>query len=195
MRINFSGMKSAAGNGPIPPGEYLARVASVKEKQTRDGKTYWNVALEVLEGDFAGRFVFDNIFFTPQAIPRLKIILDALGIAVDGELEVEPDDLRDRRALVQVERDQYSKDGAMQQGNKITYDGYRAVKEQTPPAPSPARAASPATAQRSAATSRAIAPQARATSVHDAGAGRFPAPSTRPSPAQLDQGPTEEVPF
>ena len=144
MRINFSGVNSAAGNGPIPPGEYLVKVARVKEKQSRDGKAYWNLGLEVLQDAFAGRFVFDKLFFTPQALPRLKIILGALGIAVDGDLDVEPDDLLNRRAFVRVEHDQYSKDGAIQQGNKVTYDGYRAVKEPTPPAPS----ASPSPSQR-----------------------------------------------
>ncbi|WP_435931441.1 DUF669 domain-containing protein [Moraxella bovoculi] len=50
---------------PIPAGNYTAEVNRSEIKQTKDGRgSYLSLSLKVLEGDFAGRLIFQNITLT-----------------------------------------------------------------------------------------------------------------------------------
>lgn len=50
---------------PIPAGNYTAEVNRSEVKQTKDGRgSYLALSLKVLEGEFAGRLVFQNITLT-----------------------------------------------------------------------------------------------------------------------------------
>lgn len=50
---------------PIPAGNYVAEVNRSEVKATKDGRgSYLSLSLKVLEGDFAGRLIFQNITLT-----------------------------------------------------------------------------------------------------------------------------------
>lgn len=50
---------------PIPTGNYVAEVNRSEVKATKDGRgSYLSLSLKVLEGDFAGRLIFQNITLT-----------------------------------------------------------------------------------------------------------------------------------
>ncbi len=135
MRVDFRGVQESSGGfEPLPPGEYLCRVRGAEEKTN-----YLQIEFEVLDEAFAGRKVVDRLFPTEKALPRLKMALSALGVAVDGLVEIEPRDLIGRQAYLSLEADSYTdRNGVFRRTNKVAYEGYRSFE------PAPARPARPA---------------------------------------------------
>lgn len=79
---------------PIPRGEY---VVEVDEADIRDGTKYpyLNLMYTVLEGEFAGRKLFDICSFSPKALWKLKGLYEAMGLSEEelaGEVEVDIDE-------------------------------------------------------------------------------------------------------
>ena len=69
LNLNFSQdeVKNAQSDnfGPIPAGNYTAEITRSEVKQTKDGRgSYLSLSLKVLEGDHAGRLIFQNITLT-----------------------------------------------------------------------------------------------------------------------------------
>ena len=125
MRIDFRGV-SRPTKGLLPDGWYKAAVRAVEPKQASSGRDYWRLEFEIVAGDYSGTHVFDNLFFSEKALPRLKLALSALGLPHEGAVDVAPEDLVGRHALIEVT----SKEGTDQKvRNVVTFDGYRAIPE------------------------------------------------------------------
>jgi len=95
-------------------------VKDCEEKESNSGTTYWNLNLEVVNGAFAGKWLYDSLFFSQKALPRFKMACKALGLNVKGEAEITPQQLIGKKALVDIEIDNY--DGKKR--NKVAYAGY-----------------------------------------------------------------------
>ena len=103
MKLDFSTIEDFESFVSIPEGTYLCRVAEVRVNSTRDGSPRWAVRLEVADGDYAGRTAaWDGLNFSERGLPRVKQVLAVFGFDVSGTLELEPDDLKDARARVQL---------------------------------------------------------------------------------------------
>ena len=94
----------------VPPGRYLCRVRQVHERTTRDGaNAQWAIVLDVAEGEHAGRLAaWDNLTFSERGLPRVKMALRAFGFDVTGVVDLEPDQLQGRRALVDLVETQWT---------------------------------------------------------------------------------------
>ena len=110
--------------GPLDDGTYRVEVEKVERKESQAGNEYWKLELRVLEGEFSGRKIRDSLHFTERAYPRLKLILLRLGFVMQDEMEIEPSDLKGRRAKVTVAKESYTYDGENRVGNKVTFDGW-----------------------------------------------------------------------
>ena len=69
LNLNFTQdeVKNAKSDNfaPIPAGNYTAEITRSEVKQTKDGRgSYLSLSLKVLEGDHAGRLIFQNITLT-----------------------------------------------------------------------------------------------------------------------------------
>ena len=93
LNLNFTQQEVASAQSdnygaPIPAGNYVAEVNRSEVKQTKDGRgSYLSLSLKVLEGEFAGRLIFQNITLTnanatAQAIGREQMaqLAGACGI-------------------------------------------------------------------------------------------------------------------
>lgn len=81
---------------PVPGGRYLVNVteAEIREGQ-ESGVPYLALTLNVIDGDYEGRKLWDNMSFSPKALWKLKGFLLASGYEEDdvaGEFEVDPDE-------------------------------------------------------------------------------------------------------
>jgi hypothetical protein len=52
---------------PLPPGPYTVQVESAEVKQTKTGKVMYALTLKVVEGEHAGRKVWNNLVVSPES--------------------------------------------------------------------------------------------------------------------------------
>jgi hypothetical protein len=74
--------------GPLPPGEYIARVVSGEFFTSKTNSTPgYKLAFKVLEGDYTGRQFWHDLWLTPAALPMAKRDLGKLGVKRLEQLE------------------------------------------------------------------------------------------------------------
>ena len=94
ISVDFTGVKS--GGATIPDGRYAAKIIAVEQKEGKEsGEPYVELTWEVTSKKCNGREIkFDNYSLQPQALWRLKGMLEAMGVDVpDGEQDVDFDEL------------------------------------------------------------------------------------------------------
>lgn len=135
--INWDNVKNPEDFSPIPDGQYLAQVESVEERSTTNGDERWNLKLEIIDGQFKGRHVFDGLMFTDNCLPRTKLVCSRLGVLLGGDFDLKPYHLVGKTAVIDVYTEDYVDDsGNTKKTNKIPFAGYSSTF--TNPAQSPA---------------------------------------------------------
>lgn len=137
MKVDLTNTKEADSFTPLPEGWYLCKVSEcIRDKDTEKGFEQWKITYQVIEGEQSGRKIWDRIFFSPDAMPRVKLVLKRLGFDVDNKnLEVEPEDLVDRQVKIEViiDEQKYEEEGHEKKTvrNTVTFAGYEAVEQPT----------------------------------------------------------------
>ena len=131
MRFDFSSVDDVETYVFVPEGEHDCRVADVREGTSRDGSVRWSFRLEVLGGEYAGRTAaWDSLTWSERGVYRVKKVLEALGLDVKGELEIEPKDLLNLQARVRVipEEREDPVTGRRQVRMRVPYLGYAPIQ-------------------------------------------------------------------
>jgi hypothetical protein len=134
MRFDFSSVDDIDSYVFVPEGEHDCRVADVREGTSRDGSVRWSFRLEVLNGEWAGRTAaWDSLTWSERGVYRVKKVLEALGLDVRGELEIEPQDLLNLQARVRVvpEEREDPVTGRRQVRMRVPYLGYAPRAEES----------------------------------------------------------------
>lgn len=137
MQIDLSRVENVEDLRSVPAGEYPCRIAEVRETRSAAGHLRWGLRWEVDQGEWQGRTAcWDSLHFSERGLPRAKFVLQVLGFPVGGTLDLEPQALVDRRALVQVQPEEREDavTGIRRLMNRVPFTGYAAL---------PARAAAP----------------------------------------------------
>lgn len=132
MRYDFSDVEDADSFVSVPEGEYVCRVTEVREGQSREGAPRWNLRLEVIEGEWAGRTAaWDSLTWSQRGIHRVKLVLTALGLDTRGELEIDSQELVGLEAHVRLmlEEREDPLTGRRQMRLRVPYQGYRPRSE------------------------------------------------------------------
>ena len=124
-RIDFNKVGNA---GPLPDGEYLCRIERVECSQSQYGDEMWNMRLAVQGGPHAGRVIYDNLAFSAESLPRVKLLCACIKLDLSGELDLTPEMLRGRDVRVRVGTEKYQ--GRAR--NKVFFDGYAPAQGETP---------------------------------------------------------------
>ncbi len=131
-KVDFSQIDDVQGFEPLPEGQYVCRVEEITTTTTKSGDELWKLRLEVVDGPFDGRYVFDNMVFSPAAMCRVKLICRCLGVDVEGAVDLTPDHLLGRRSRVTVYVDEYEDfEGNVKPTNVVPFGGYEAADEST----------------------------------------------------------------
>ncbi len=128
MQVDFSGVDNIEDLRAVPAGEYLCRVAEVRESDSPAGHRRWGMRWEVVAGDFVGRTAcWDSLHWSERGLPRAKYVLQVLGLASDGAVEVDPGDLEDRTAWVTCagEEREDPVTGIRRLMNRVPFAGYK----------------------------------------------------------------------
>jgi len=107
ISVDFSGVES--GGRAIPDDDYLLEVVSVEEKEGRDsGAIYLAWKYKVADGVYKGATVYDNTSLSPQALWRLKRLLEAMGIQADGKMSLDLNAYKGKRVLATIANEEYN---------------------------------------------------------------------------------------
>jgi Protein of unknown function (DUF669) len=104
VSVDFTGVKS--GGATVPDGRYAAKIIAVEQKEGKEsGEPYLELTWEITSEKCNGRELkFDNYSLQPQALWRLKGMLEAMEVEVpDGEQDVDFDELIDSETECIVE--------------------------------------------------------------------------------------------
>ncbi len=132
MKIDFNEIGDIQDLRSIPAGVYPCYVAEVRESQSPSGHTRWGLRWEVGAGDYLGRTAcWDSLHWSERGLPRVKFVLTVLGFPSDGRLEVRPEELQGRRALVTVESEEREDPSTCIRriSNRVPFAGYSLLKE------------------------------------------------------------------
>lgn len=124
-KIDFNDIPENDDFNPIPEGKYLCRLEAIEEKSTKKGDEMWSLRLEVQDGEYNGRVIFDNMVFSSAAMKRVKLICSRMGIDTSGEVDLSPADLQGRMVIVETVIEEYTaNDGSQKKRNTVPFAGY-----------------------------------------------------------------------
>lgn len=91
----------------VPKGEYNATIYDVEFTESSNENPMLKLQLAITDPEFEGRYLFDNIVFTPKTVAMSKAKLARLGMNVDkkgflSELEDDCEQLRGKDVKVRV---------------------------------------------------------------------------------------------
>lgn len=129
MEIDFDDTDATADFVTVPEGTYLCRIAEIRPGTTRNGDERWALRLVVAEGQHVGKqAAWDSLVFSARGRARARLVMQAIGLPAKGRVEIEPADLENRTALVEVRPAEYQNSaGNLVRRNEVPYEGYRAV--------------------------------------------------------------------
>lgn len=107
VTVDFEGVES--GGRSCPDGTYPAVIDEVEEKESQSsGQPMLVVKWKITEGKNKGTMLWDNLSLQPQALWRLKGLLEALGEDVpDSSMEVDIGDLEGKEAMITVTNEKF----------------------------------------------------------------------------------------
>ena len=124
-KIDFSQIDDVQDFSPLPDGDYLCRLAEIEESTTQYDDELWKLKFEVIEGEYAGRYIFDNMVFSEAALKRAKLICSRLGLNVSGEIDLTPGMIEGRTCYLTVEIEEYEdNEGRTKKRNVVPFAGY-----------------------------------------------------------------------
>lgn len=94
VSVDFTDVES--GGGSVPDGRYVAKLLEVEQKEGQEsGEPYMECTWEITSHTCQGRKIrYDNYSLQPQALWRLKAMLEALGEEVpNGSMDVDFDQI------------------------------------------------------------------------------------------------------
>lgn len=129
--VPFGEVSETENFSPIPEGKYICKIADVKKEITKNNNEVWKLTLEVVEGEYKGRKIFDNLVFTEKAYSRIKKLYSAIGgYDLAQARDCETSDILDQVVLVDTCIENYQdNNGNAKSINKVTFAGYESATD------------------------------------------------------------------
>lgn len=106
ITIDMEGVES--GGRKVDDGDYIAVIHECKLAKSKEDNDMLKVQWKITSKTAKGAIVFDNVSLLPQALWRLKTILECIGEEVpDGALELDPSDLEGKEARIEITNEKY----------------------------------------------------------------------------------------
>lgn len=106
VKVDFEGVE--AGGRSCPDGVYEAEITSVTEEESSAGNDMLVAKWKILSGKGKGATIWDNLSLTPQALWRLKGLLEALEVEVpDGAMDLDIEELVGKTCSIEITNEKY----------------------------------------------------------------------------------------
>jgi hypothetical protein len=108
LKVDFTGVE-AGGGFNIPDGQYVLAVTGVTQKKgAESGNPYLSWEFKVDSGKYKNRKIWDNTSLQPQALWKLRGLLECMGLDVeDGEFEIDLGDLEGELVGAEIVNEKY----------------------------------------------------------------------------------------
>ena len=107
VSVDFSGVESGGGRA-LPDGEYLLKVVEVEVKDAQNGGQYLAFKYKVANGPMSGAMVWDNTSLKPQALWRLRSLLECFNMSPsDGKMDLDLAKMVGKTVFVEVANEEY----------------------------------------------------------------------------------------
>ena len=124
-KIDFSKIEEVDDFSPLPDGEYHCKLAKIEEATTVNSDEMWKLRFKVIEGEYAGKLIFDNMVFSPAALKRVKLICSRLGLDVSSEVDLTPEMILNKTCILTVTTEEYEdSEGRKKKRNVVPFAGY-----------------------------------------------------------------------
>lgn len=124
-KVDFDKIDEMDDFSPVPEDSYVCELIDVKEDTTTTGGEMWKLKFKIVEGEYQGRYLFDNMVFSQEAAKRVKFICSRMGLKTQGNVNLTPDMLLHRRTIVNPVIEEYEDEhGKEKRRNKIPFAGY-----------------------------------------------------------------------
>jgi hypothetical protein len=135
IKVDFSEVESQ--DFSLPNGPYILAVTSVEKKRSESsGNDYLAWEYKVSEGKHKGKKVWDNTSLQPQALWRLRNLLEAMGMEIeDGEMDIDLDELAGELVGVEIENEKYQGKNKARIINFLGVDELEGEAEEAAPTP------------------------------------------------------------
>jgi hypothetical protein len=101
IEIDFEGVES--GSSRIDDGSYPFYPSAIEEGVSSNDNPMLTFKWKCASGKFKGATLYDNITLVPQALWKLKQVLEAMGEEVDGVYSLDLDALMDEDNVIEIE--------------------------------------------------------------------------------------------
>lgn len=124
-KVNFPEVPDVQNFSPLPEGKYLCKLIEITESTTQYDDEMWKLRFKVIEGQYKGRIILDNLVFSEAALKRVKLICSRLGLDTTQEIDVTPGMLLKHKCYIDVEIQDYANEkGEPRKRNKVAFAGY-----------------------------------------------------------------------
>lgn len=110
VTVDMSGVESGGGR-PCRDGRWKAYPTAVELTESESsGNEYFKFRWKITSGPDKGATVWDNVSLTPQALWRLKTLMETMDMDVpNGVVEVDPDDFvgEDNEIVIEITNEKY----------------------------------------------------------------------------------------
>jgi len=109
VTVDFTLVEGGGGSVLFPEGPQLFEVDEVTEEEGADsGQPYLAFVLKAADGKFEGKKAYDNFSLQPQALWKLRGLMEAAGLeVVDGEMEIDIDSFKGVVVIADVIHEDY----------------------------------------------------------------------------------------
>lgn len=145
IKVDFTGVTTEGGGRLLPEEQFKFEVKDVEQEVGADsGEPYLKMTFEVVDGEFEGTKAWDNMTLQPQGLWKLRGFMEAAGLeTVDGEMDIDPDELIGLVVLGNVIHEKYKNKDKHRIDSYESVDGPAAEAETDAPAPRRKKGAEP----------------------------------------------------
>lgn len=118
---------------PLPPGTYRVRIDTIDESRSKQGAPSFKVRMTVVEGEHVGETIFDTLYDTPKAKAHLKGFVEACGVTLSQETDIDFGSLVGIEVQVTVRSEHVNEpDGLTRSRSRVAFRGYARSMEDMP---------------------------------------------------------------
>lgn len=108
VKVDFEGVEGKRSR--LPDDDYLVEVESVEVKEGAK-EDYFEITMVVQSGPHKGSKIWDRASVSPNALWRLRSLLEVMGLEVpDGPMEIDPDDMVGTSFIAVTAQESYKSD-------------------------------------------------------------------------------------